>query len=228
MAFALAVFGRYLSPRGLTLGLFAGISVVAGYALATRLFPSHFAAPERIFSYQLAVPLGYWNALGLLAAMGMILAVGVVGSANARAWRMTAGAATCVIAPAMLFTFSRGAWVAAAIGFGVGAIAGAAIASSAYNGGYYGYDGHGYYDEPAYVYSPGYAYESYGYDGYAYARYLMEYLQDHDKLHAFYERFNGDKDTTGQVALAAVVGEDLATFEPKWRKWVLGLKGDNR
>ena len=48
---------------------------------------------------------------------------------------------------------------AAAIGFGVGAIAGAAIASSAYNGGYYGYGGYGYYDEPAYVYSPGYVYE---------------------------------------------------------------------
>ena len=31
---------------------------------------------------------------------------------------------------------------AAAIGFGVGAIAGAAIASSAYNGGYYGYGGY--------------------------------------------------------------------------------------
>ena len=46
---------------------------------------------------------------------------------------------------------------AAAIGFGVGAVAGAAIASSAYNGGYYGY---GYYDEPAYAYSPGYAYDS--------------------------------------------------------------------
>ena len=53
---------------------------------------------------------------------------------------------------------------AAAIGFGVGAVAGAAIASSAYNGGYYGYDGYGYYDEPAYAYAPGYVYDSYGYD----------------------------------------------------------------
>lgn len=50
---------------------------------------------------------------------------------------------------------------AAAIGFGVGAVAGAAVASSAYNGGYYGY-----YDEPGYAYAPGYAYESYGYDSY--------------------------------------------------------------
>ena len=43
---------------------------------------------------------------------------------------------------------------ATAIGFGVGAIAGAAIASSAYSNGYYGY-----YGEPgyAYGYAPGYA-----------------------------------------------------------------------
>ena len=77
---------------------------------------------------------------------------------------------------------------AAAIGFGVGAVAGAAIASSAYNGGYYGY---GYYDEPAYAYSPGYAYEApgyayepYGYDGYAYEpapryRYYRNWSDEH-------------------------------------------------
>ena len=47
---------------------------------------------------------------------------------------------------------------AAAIGFGVGAVAGAVIAA-----GYYGY-----YGEAGYAYSPGYAYGSYGYDYYAY------------------------------------------------------------
>ena len=54
---------------------------------------------------------------------------------------------------------------AAAIGFGVGAIAGAAIASSAYNGGHYSY-----YGDPGYgyAYAPGYAYDSYAYDSYAY------------------------------------------------------------
>ena len=58
---------------------------------------------------------------------------------------------------------------AAAIGFGVGAVAGAAIAGSVYNNGYYGY-----YEDPGYAYAPGYAYESapaydsYAYDGYAY------------------------------------------------------------
>ena len=52
---------------------------------------------------------------------------------------------------------------AAAIGFGVGALAGAAIASSAHNNGYY-------YGDPGYAYAPGYAYESgpvYGSYGYA-------------------------------------------------------------
>ena len=55
---------------------------------------------------------------------------------------------------------------AAAIGFGVGAaVAGAAIASSAYNNGYYGYYGDpGYAYGPGYAYAPGYAYD----DGYAY------------------------------------------------------------
>jgi len=62
---------------------------------------------------------------------------------------------------------------AAAIGFGVGAIAGAAIAGSAYNNGYYGYYGQPSY---AYGYAPGYAYDSYAYEpapaygyGYTYA-----------------------------------------------------------
>ena len=59
---------------------------------------------------------------------------------------------------------------AAAIGFGVGAIAGAAVASSAYNGGYYGYY------EPGYAYAPDYGYDSYGYDtnSYAYDSYAYE------------------------------------------------------
>jgi hypothetical protein len=60
---------------------------------------------------------------------------------------------------------------AAAIGLGIGAVAGAAIASSvAYNGGYYGYYGDpGYVYEPGYAYVPGYTYDNGLYDSYAYA-----------------------------------------------------------
>jgi len=68
-----------------------------------------------------------------------------------------------------------------------------------------------------------------GFDSYAYARYLLLYLQEQGKLHEFYEKFVADtKDPTGQAALEAVLGQDLATFEPIWRKWVIALQGDNR
>ena len=54
---------------------------------------------------------------------------------------------------------------AAAIGFGAGALVGAAVAGSAYNNGYYG-PGYGY--APGYYAEPGYAYEEPGFAGYAY------------------------------------------------------------
>lgn len=65
------------------------------------------------------------------------------------------------------------------------------------------------------------------YDSYAYARYVMQYLQDQGKLTAFYEAFVADtKDPTGQAALEATLGEKLDTFEPKFRTWAAALKPD--
>jgi len=62
------------------------------------------------------------------------------------------------------------------------------------------------------------------YDAYAFARYLVYYLQEHGELHDFYEAFRADTDDrTGKAALEATLGEDLATFEPKWRAWVLEI-----
>ena len=61
-------------------------------------------------------------------------------------------------------------------------------------------------------------------DAYAQARYLVYYLQEHGKLHAFYTRFVADhRDASGQAALEAVLGEPLARFEPAWRRWVAAL-----
>jgi hypothetical protein len=66
------------------------------------------------------------------------------------------------------------------------------------------------------------------FDAYAYARYLMQYLQDQGKLTEFYTTFLADKtDLTGKTALEAVVGEPLETFEPKWRAWAAALREDN-
>jgi hypothetical protein len=71
---------------------------------------------------------------------------------------------------------------AAAIGFGVGVLAGAAIANSAYDNGYYGY-----YEDPGYAYAPGYVYDTAPvYDGYAYApapRYGYRYYDNWSAQH---------------------------------------------
>ena len=67
------------------------------------------------------------------------------------------------------------------------------------------------------------------FDAYAYARYLMLYLQEQGKLTEFYGKFVADKtDTTGRTALEAVLGEKLETFEPRWRRWAAALRSDNR
>lgn len=63
------------------------------------------------------------------------------------------------------------------------------------------------------------------YDSYAYARFLVQYLQDHGKLREFYKKFSADtKDRTGKAALAAVLGMDLDAFDPIFRKWALSLR----
>ncbi|TMQ13229.1 MAG: hypothetical protein E6J90_00625 [Deltaproteobacteria bacterium] len=66
------------------------------------------------------------------------------------------------------------------------------------------------------------------FDAYAYARYLLLYLQEQGKLTEFYRKFVADQnDPTGRAALEEVLGEKLETFEPRWRKWAVALKGDN-
>ncbi len=63
------------------------------------------------------------------------------------------------------------------------------------------------------------------YDSYAYARFLVQYLQDKGKLRDFYKKFVADtKDRTGKTALAAVLGMELDAFDPIFRKWVLTLR----
>jgi len=63
------------------------------------------------------------------------------------------------------------------------------------------------------------------YDSYAYARFVCQYLQDHGKLRAFYRTLAADtEDRTGRRALETVLGQDLATFDPVFRRWALALR----
>jgi O-antigen ligase len=117
VAAALLLVRRRAVPQLLG-GILAGISVISVYALATRLIPDRLGVFDPIAGYRLETPLGYWNGLGILAAMGILLAVGFAARAESLLARALAGGSLGVLVPTLYFTYSRGAWIA--LGFGLG------------------------------------------------------------------------------------------------------------
>jgi O-antigen ligase len=103
-------------PVLLPAGLLAAIAAVSVYALTTHLFPDSICAAEPGAGCRLAEPIGYSNALGVLVAMGMLLAVGFAADAASPIARMLAAGALPGLAATLLFTFSRGGWLALAVG----------------------------------------------------------------------------------------------------------------
>ena len=95
------------------------IFLATGYGLLTRLFPERLGVFDPIAAYRLEEPLTYWNALGIFAAMGALLALGFAARAPSLVGRALAGATLPVFFAAIYFTFSRGSWVAAAIAVAV-------------------------------------------------------------------------------------------------------------
>src|SRR5436305_295900 len=112
---ALAVVSRRTAPHLLG-GLAAGITLVAAYGLATRLFPSQVGSFDSVSGYRLEAPLGYWSALGIFSAIGALLCFSFAARGRTLASRALAGAALAVLLPTIYFTFSRGSWLALAIG----------------------------------------------------------------------------------------------------------------
>jgi O-antigen ligase len=113
---ALLLVVRRSSVAQLLAGTTVAIALVSAYALATRLFPDRVGTFDSIAGYRLSEPVGYWNALGALAAVGALLAVGFSARAR-RTWARAAAAASLpVLALTIEFTFSRGSWIALAVG----------------------------------------------------------------------------------------------------------------
>ena len=110
LAFALVV--RASRVAALLVGLWAGICAVCLDALAGRLFPERFGEWDPISVYRLSEPVGYWNALGVLAAFGLLLSLSLVARSGILVVRLVAAASTVPLALTLYFTFSRGAWLA--------------------------------------------------------------------------------------------------------------------
>jgi tetratricopeptide (TPR) repeat protein len=113
---ALLLLVRRGAERALLAGTWAGITAVCLYSLATRLFPERLGLLDPVAGYRLSQPIGYWNSLGLFAAMGVLLAVGLASRAGHVVLRALASGSLVVLVPTLYFTFSRGAWVALALG----------------------------------------------------------------------------------------------------------------
>ena len=110
--------------RWIVRGLALGIVVVAVAALLTRLLPDTFPTVPNLANQRLSYPLTYWNSLGILTSIGIVLCVHL--SASLReplAIRVAAAAAVPAIASTLLFTFSRGGIGAGLIGLAVYVVA---------------------------------------------------------------------------------------------------------
>ncbi len=122
--------GRY--SRHVVWGVLAIAFAVVGSGLLSRLVPSIGGQQldPIITQYRLSFPLGYWNALGALAAMTFVLAVGLAAAPrSALALRGLAAGAAVVCALVVYLALSRGAVLAVAVGLVVLVVIGAHRAS---------------------------------------------------------------------------------------------------
>ncbi len=94
----------------------AGVVLISAYALATRLFPERFGQVDDLAVNRLQQPFGYWNALGVFAAMGALLALAFAARARSVGARALAAATLPILLPTLYFTFGRGAWIALGAG----------------------------------------------------------------------------------------------------------------
>ncbi len=103
-------------------GVLTAITVVCVTALSIRLFPDSVHSGGVAFSadpqaaFKLAEPLGYANALGALAAIGIAIALGLAARAETITGSALAAASLPVLAATLYLTFGRAAWLALGAG----------------------------------------------------------------------------------------------------------------
>ncbi len=96
----------------------AGTLLVVGYGISERLLPGLLHFQHSISAQgRLEQPLTYWNAMGELAAIGLVVCLRLVGDGTrARALRLGATAAAAPLGAGLYLSFSRGALFACAAG----------------------------------------------------------------------------------------------------------------
>jgi hypothetical protein len=117
--FAAGVAAGRLAPTGyavLLRAVLGAVAVLTLYALASRVWPEQIGGPTEIYA-RISEPFGYWNAVGVTAALGVVPALWLGARrsghqpANALAFPLMG-----LLILAMFLSFSRGSLVAAGLG----------------------------------------------------------------------------------------------------------------
>ncbi len=118
MSAAVALVRGPIMRRLLEPAVVLGAFVIVAYGLSERLLPSLIdLASSGTAVGRLEQPLTYWNAAGILAAVGLVLAVHIAGDpVRERPLRAAAGAMGVVLGLGVYLTYARGALAAAAVG----------------------------------------------------------------------------------------------------------------
>jgi hypothetical protein len=96
------------------------IAAIGLVALLTRLLPDLLPTDGGVSIERLQFPLTYWNALGILAVVGLVLNLRLSAGWREPVWvRLVGAGAIPVLVVTLYFTFSRGAILGAMIGIGL-------------------------------------------------------------------------------------------------------------
>lgn len=122
-AFALAGSGPALLA-----GVLAASSLLCGFGLTRWLLaePEVPLSADPEAANRLTEPIGYANGVAVLAAMGLLVALGFVARAARREVAAVTAAAVPLLVATLYFTFSRGGWLALFIGLAVVVVVGPA------------------------------------------------------------------------------------------------------
>jgi hypothetical protein len=118
---AIALLRAPPAARAVEPVLAGGTVLLVAVGLSERLLPWLITLHHSVAGGgRLTQPLGYWNAMGALAAMGLVLCAGLAGQeSRANRMRALAAAAAPVLGAGLALSYSRGALVAAAAGLAI-------------------------------------------------------------------------------------------------------------
>ncbi|MGN6380907.1 MAG: O-antigen ligase family protein [Gaiellales bacterium] len=113
---AVFVLARPRMVVGLLAGCLAAAVATVMNGLVGLIVPSTVAVHGVAQTGRMAAPVGYWNGLAVVAAIGLIIGCGLAARSSTAAGRLAALAPLPVLAVGLYLTFSRGGWLALAFG----------------------------------------------------------------------------------------------------------------